>query len=222
MCAILLSIFWWKPPIVKIIYYAHLNYIFLLFYKLYTYVTITQKSFSMIILLLPFYQSDTALWYCVHAILGFMCEFFSYQDLLKPSEWPSTTFIEEQLFPISVWFSLLGGLPVWRVDLKTLPVWHSHYLCISMWQRTCEPSGILLCGVPLCCIPPSCIPPCDIPPWGISLFCITPCVSYGVPLCCIPPCGICPCVISLCGSSPSLCTVVWRLLRRPRCGAPQM
>ena len=59
----------------------------------------------------------------MHAILGFMCEFFSYQDLLKPSEWPSTTFIEEQLFPISVWLSLLGGLPVGlgalKVDLKT-------------------------------------------------------------------------------------------------------
>ena len=130
-----------------------------------------KNPFSMIVMLLPFNQSDTDLWYCVHAILGFMCEFFSYQDLLKPSEWPSTTFIEEQLFPISVWLSLLGGLPVGlgalKVDLKTSgaeswfknPPCVAHYLCITMWQRTCEPSGILLCGVPLCCIPPSCIPP---------------------------------------------------------------
>ena len=111
-----------------------------------------KKNFSMIIMLLPFYQSDTALWYCVHAILGFMCEFFSYQDLLKPSEWPSTTFIEEQLFPISVWLSLLGGLPVGlgalKVDLKTSgaeswfknPPCVAHYLCITMWQCICEPT----------------------------------------------------------------------------------
>ena len=97
-----------------------------------------KKSFSMIIMLLPFYQSDTALWYCVHAILGFMCEFFSYQDLLKPSEWPSTTFIEEQLFPISVWFSLLGGLPVGlgalRVDLKTSGAegWFKNPPCVAL------------------------------------------------------------------------------------------
>ena len=96
------------------------------------------KSFSMIIMLLPFYQSDTALWYCVHAILGFMCEFFSYQDLLKPSEWPSTTFIEEQLFPISVWFSLLGGLPVGlgalKVALKTSGAegWFKNPPCVAL------------------------------------------------------------------------------------------
>ena len=103
------------------------------------YVNIRQKkSFSMIIMLLPFYQSDTALWYCVHAILGFMCEFFSYQDLLKPSEWHSTTFIDEQLFPISVWFSLLGGLSVGlgalRVDLKTSGAegWFKNPPCVAL------------------------------------------------------------------------------------------
>ena len=197
------------------------------------------KSFSMIIMPLPFYQSDTALWYCVHAILGFMCEFFSYQDLLKPSEWPSTTFIEEQLFPISVWFSLLGGLPVGlgalRVDLKTSGAegWFKNPPCVALtlplhhhvathlwteWNPTlwCSPvfnSYFLYSHM-----------------WYSSmgylsvLYCP---MWYGVPLCCIPPCcispcGISPCGISLCGGSPSVCTVVWCLLRRPRCGAPQM
>ena len=138
MCAILLSIFWWKPPIVNIIDKARLNHIFFFSISCIYMWQLRLKSFSMIIMLLPFYQSDTALWYCVHAILGFMCEFFSYQDLLKPSEWPSTTFIEEQLFPISVWFSLLGGLPVGlgalRVDLKTSVAegWFKNPPCVAL------------------------------------------------------------------------------------------